>query len=317
MKSAVFSRIGVIAALAVAACVGTAQAAGPVAKLTQVQGEVEYSKDGDRWRPVSRNKYLFEGYQVRTGADGSAVVINQISGKSRDLGADALVVVDEGGAKAVKGSLSEPQSAFGSFFQALYNKFSKAQRYTTVRRSAVRPEQFSTARQVKLSSQYPDLVWSKVGPEYSYRLTIENDDGFSQSWSIPNDNQGEVIRFTVPELAAGTYDYKVELLLNGEVIAAPSARRMPELVWLSSEKSASVGAEMHKLRQDPNNDEIVLASYLEDAGLLVPAMDVYHTFFDQNPDETDMKPFLMKVYGDLKLEGLRAREASAAKADAE
>lgn len=317
MKSAVFKKFGCVAALAFAALIGTAHAAGPVAKLTQVDGEVEYSKDGERWRPVSRNKYLFEGYQVRTGADGTAVVINQISGKSRDLGNDALILVEEGGARAVAGELSEPQSAFGSFFQALYNKFSKAQRYTTVRRSAVRPEDFSTARQVKLSHQYPDLVWSKVGPEYSYRLTISNDEGFSRTWDVAHDNQGEVIRFTVPELAAGTYDYKVELLLNGEVIAAPSERRMPELVWLSEDKSAAVGAELHKLRQDPNNDEIVLASYLEDSGLLVPAMDVYHTFFDQNPDETDMKPFLMKIYGDLKLEGLRVREAQSSRATTE
>ena len=38
----------------------------PVGKLLDPAGEVEYSRDGERWRPVTRAKYVFAGYQVRT-----------------------------------------------------------------------------------------------------------------------------------------------------------------------------------------------------------------------------------------------------------
>ena len=38
----------------------------PVAKLVQVEGEVQYSRNGIAWRPVRRTKYLFNGYQIRT-----------------------------------------------------------------------------------------------------------------------------------------------------------------------------------------------------------------------------------------------------------
>ena len=44
-----------------------AMAAGPVAKLSQLEGTVEFSRDGEGWEVLSRNKYLFPGHEVRTG----------------------------------------------------------------------------------------------------------------------------------------------------------------------------------------------------------------------------------------------------------
>lgn len=60
-----------IAAVLLVLATGTAFAAGPVAKITQIEGNVEFSRDGENWSVVTRNKYLFPGYQVRTAADGS------------------------------------------------------------------------------------------------------------------------------------------------------------------------------------------------------------------------------------------------------
>ena len=42
-----------------------------------IQQGVEYSRDGERWRPVTRAKYVFAGYQVRTGANGSTSFVNR------------------------------------------------------------------------------------------------------------------------------------------------------------------------------------------------------------------------------------------------
>lgn len=92
-------------AFAALACTGTAQAAAPVVQLTDASGTVEYSRDGERWRPVARAKYLFEGYRVRTGADSSAVIVNEYTGRVRRLAADSLISVDAQGATLVQGDL--------------------------------------------------------------------------------------------------------------------------------------------------------------------------------------------------------------------
>ena len=49
----------------------------PVAKLVQVTGSVEYSRNGTSWRPVTRTKYLFSGYQIKTGEDGGGKLVSQ------------------------------------------------------------------------------------------------------------------------------------------------------------------------------------------------------------------------------------------------
>jgi len=147
----------------------------PVAKLTQVEGNVEYSKDGDSWRAVRRNKYLFDGYQVRTGSDGSARLVDQESGDVRELGAETKVLIESDGAELLAGNnLSQPEESGTSFWQALVNKFSSAQRYTTVRRSVVTgPEAVEPPETLTVSSHYDEVVWSNAGPEYRYRVEID------------------------------------------------------------------------------------------------------------------------------------------------
>ena len=65
----------------------------PVGKLMDPNGAVEYSRDGEKWRPVTRAKYLFSGYHVRTGADGSGNFINQESGLAQSLSANVTAMV--------------------------------------------------------------------------------------------------------------------------------------------------------------------------------------------------------------------------------
>lgn len=65
----------------------------PVAKLVQVEGQVEYTRNGTRWNPVRRTKYLFPGYKIKTGKDGSGKLISQQTGKSQQLGSDSEIEV--------------------------------------------------------------------------------------------------------------------------------------------------------------------------------------------------------------------------------
>jgi hypothetical protein len=288
-------------------CAGLALAAGPVAKITQIEGGVEYSRDGENWRVVTRNKYLFPGYRVRTAADGSAKVLNQDSGVTHDLGASTTIAVADDDIEVIAGSnFSEPEDAGGSFWQALVNKFSTTQRYTTVRRSVKRDcesVRIGTARDITLSPQFDELVWTNVGPEYAYRLTIDD-----EVVEVQPSSTGEMIRYEVDGLSPGKHSYQVEVVLDGEVEYTP--RRPSELVWLSEAEEAEVLAELDAIRNDPvRNDAFVIADYLESQNLLVGAMDVYRDFFAEYPEENDMRPFLIKSYHDLKLLELKEKEA--------
>lgn len=293
-----------IVALVVA---GVAFAAGPVAKITQIEGTVEFSRDGEKWSAITRNKYLFPGYQVRTAGDGSAKVLNQGSGVTHDLGSATTISVLDEEIEVVAGSnFSDPESAEGSFWQAVVNKFSTTQRYTTVRRSVKRDGEavrIGTARDITLSPTYGDLVWTNVGPEYAYRLTIDD-----EVTEIQPSSTGEMIRVTVDDLAAGEHSYQVEVVLDGEVQYTP--RRPSKLVMLTSEQESSLLGGLEDIRNDPvRNDAFVIADYLETQNLLVGAMDVYRDYFATYPEDNDMRPFLIKSYHDLKLLQLKEKEA--------
>lgn len=285
----------------------SAQASGPVARVTEVQGTIEFSRDGERWEPVTRTKYLFPDQYIRSGSNGSATVINQASGDVNELGAGTTIMVADGQIEVVSGrNFGVQQQASGGFWQALRNKFATTQRYTTVRRSvrsADEQPQVDTARNIAVGSEWPELVWSNAGPEYAYRLHIGE-----QIFDIAPSSTSEMIRFRVPELPAGEHTYAVDVVLDGETVYTP--RRRSTLNWLDAEQTAVIKAELQAMRGDPvRNDPFIIADYLEEQDLLVPALDTYRDFFRSYPEENDMRPFLIKAYHDLRLLDLREKEA--------
>lgn len=276
-------------------------AAAPVAKLDQVTGQVEYSRDGRQWRALTRAKYLFPGNQVRTGAAGSAQVLNQATGASQMLAANSSIRVTAAGVEVVRGSLSAPESAGGGFWSALVNKFTKAQRYTTVRRAVLPACKVDTVGRLTVSGAYPELVWRNAGPNCAYRLTVG-----TQTFDVPVSPTAEMVRFRLPALPAGDHPFKVETVAAG-VVNAPD--RTSTLHWQSAEESAKVATEEQRIRGA--NDDILLASFYEDQGLLVPAMDTLRGFMSTNPDENELRPLLIKTYSDLRLDDLKEKEARA------
>ena len=284
-----------------------AMAAGPVAKLSQLEGTVEFSRDGEGWEVLSRNKYLFPGHEVRTGADGSAKLSSQASGEIRDLGASTHLRVVEAGIEVLAGSgLGASGDAAGGFWQGVENKFATSQRYTTVRRSVKKAEdlpKIDTARKLVLTAEHPEVVWSNAGPEFSYVLRVGTD-----RFSVAPTSTAEMIRFALPEMAPGEYEYEMLILLDGEEVYAP--RRPGKLTWLAGPEADWVHTEVQARKADPNqNDVFALAEVYEGAGLLVPVMDLYRDFFQTYPEENEMRPLLIKAYHDLKLMDLKEKEA--------
>ncbi len=300
--AAVFALLfGVMSSLSVPAAAAPA-ANPPVAKLDQVAGQVEYSRDGKQWRPLTRAKYLFSGYLVRTGATGSAMLLNQSTGESQSLAADSTIRVTASGVQVVRGKLSAPEGTGSSFWSALVNKFTKAQRYTTVRRTAIAPCKVDTASRLTVSEAYPEIVWRNAGPDCAYRLTLG-----SQVIEVPVSSTAEMIRYRLPAMPVGDHPFKVEVVAAGVVVNPPTSTST--LHWQTAEEAAKFAAEEQRVRAA--NDDVLLASFYEDQGMLVPAMDTLRNFIQANPDENELRPLLIKTYSDLRLDDLKEKESRA------
>ncbi len=278
--------------------------APPVAKLVQIEGQVEYSRNGSNWNPVRRTKYLFSGYHLRTGKDGSGMLINQASGMSQELGSNSQIEIDGVKVIVIAGSLSEPQEEETSLFQSLLNKFAKAQRYTTVRRGMsladeVCDNKVRTIRSVTVSPGHSDLVWRNACPEFSYRLVIDN----AMPIDVPAQSTSEMIRYNVAGSAVGEHTYRVEVFDKDGTVYIPKAESKFQV--MSADKENELAAVLEQV-----GDDIFLeTNLLEEQGMYVAAMDAYREYFQQNPDDNDMRPLLIQSYQVLKLSNLRESEA--------
>jgi len=279
----------------------------PVAKLCEVEGEVLYSRDGEKWIPVTRTKYLFPGYQILTGSkSGSGKIINHSTGESQSLGLDTLVKITEGKVSLVSGMLSEPEQELASLSQSLLNKFSRAQRYTTVRRGADASEdedcdnpKVLTIRDVTLSPAHSNLVWRNACPEFSYYLIIDGDDPIE----VAAEPEAEMVRVEVSSMAPGEHTYYVEVRKDGSAVYAPRAKSKFTLLTADEEKAV-----MDRLEQI-EDDVFLETELLEEYGLHVVAMDAYREYFKVNQEDNEMRPLLIQSYQNLKLTDLRENEA--------
>lgn len=278
--------------------------APPVAKLVQIEGQVEYSRNGTKWNPVRRTKYLFSGYHLRTGKDGSGMLINQASGMSQELGSNSQLEIDGVKVIVIAGSLSEPQEEETSLFQSLLNKFAKAQRYTTVRRGVnladeVCDNKVRTIRSVTVSPGHSDLVWRNACPEYSYKLVIDA----GMPIDVPAQSTSEMIRYNVASRAVGEHTYRVEVLDKDGTVYIPKAESKFQVM------SADEEIELTAVLEQIGDDIFLETNFLEEQGMYVAAMDAYREYFQQNPDDNDMRPLLIQSYQVLKLSNLRESEA--------
>lgn len=276
----------------------------PVAKLVQVEGQVEYTRNGKRWNPVRRTKYLFPGYRIKTGKNGSGKLISQQTGKSQQLGSNSEIEVMADSIALISGNLTEPKSESVSIFQSLMNKFAKAQRYTTVRRSLsvsddkVCDSKVRTIRKVTLSPSHPDLVWRNACPEFSYRLIIDGN-----TTQVSAQSTSEMIRYTISGVKPGEYSYRVEVIDNDGTVYIP--RKDSTFTWISGKDDETMIAALDTL----SDDVFMQTNYLEENGMYVAAMDAYRGYFQENPDDNDMRPLLIQSYNDLKLTNLKQSEA--------
>ncbi len=282
----------------------------PVGVLFQTQGKVEYTKNGKKWKKVRRSKFLFSGYQIKTGPDSSAKVTIKESGLTMDIGADSVVEVTGNELAAKSGSLSASESS-GKLMSGLMKKFSKAQSYTTVRRSHKKKTvKISAARKLALTDEYPYMVWNNIGSEYNYQLTIGD-----QIYRAPATSE-KVVRVKVDSFV-GEQPYKI-LVLKGEdpvtelKLYKSKGKTYPyQVLWLEGQQKSDVSSKITEIQDTFGEDSFMLGSFFEKQGMWVAAMDQYRLYLEENPDELEMTPYLFRVYKKLKLNGIYKKELEA------
>ncbi|MBF0308920.1 MAG: hypothetical protein HQL56_05270 [Magnetococcales bacterium] len=275
----------------------------PVAMLMQLSGDVQFSKDGDKWKPLDRNKFVYPGNQVKTGANGSLKVLLQANNTLQEMGANAHIQIEEAAVKVMAGSLSAPAAASGDLMAGFSNRFAQAQRYTTLRRSAKQEGEvkLKVARSVALSKEFPELAWENVGEEFSYQLILDG-----KTLPVPS-TKDPVVRVRIDNASPGEHEFDVKVMKGSEVVF--EAKRGGSLVWMSNEEMEAVKSGLSRIKQVAGEDDLMVAGYLEERGLAVAAMDHYQAHFRKHPQDNDMRPLLIQAYNTLKLENMKREEA--------
>jgi hypothetical protein len=274
----------------------------PLFLLFRPEGSVQYSQDGHHWSAVTRNKFLYQEDQIQTGKESSCKLLSQKESTIQSMFENSRIIINKNSIVKKKGIISKTGSVT-HLLGDMNKKYFKALRCSVLRRSASTAPSFKlkTAKKITVSSQYPDLVWQHVGSEYSYRLYID-----SHSFDITADKDASTVRFTLPSLKSGYHKYFVAVMKNGAPLYEPPKKR--KLYFMSEKEQAELLNQKKAIEEiDPENG-FLLGNFLEDKGLIVAAMDYYRQFFERNPEENQMRPFLIKVYSDLRLSHLKKAE---------
>lgn len=276
----------------------------PVVMLIQAKGHVSYTTDQKTWKRISRNKFLYDGWGVKTEQDATCklLLLQQDSNKMEVLSSNTRVVIDVAGTQVLSGTITEHESA-SSLPGQLKRKLARMQKYTTVSRkdrSKDRPE-LDVADTIRLGRRFPDLAWENVGKEYSYRLIVDE-----TLYEVPAADT-PVVRFTLPEQKPGKHDYEVQVLYKGEVYHTPD--KGGHLIWMSDAQEKELDEKIKKLQQVDGNNGYLLGNLLDDEGVKVAAMDQYAAYIKSDPDANEVRPFLVKVLYELGLKDMRQKQA--------
>ena len=99
----------------------------PVGMVFDVDGKVEYSKNGKRWKPVRRNKLIFPGSMVRLNEGSKAKFANQATQETTNLLANSEIKITDSGIELVSGELGSKEAA-GELLAGLDKKFATTQK---------------------------------------------------------------------------------------------------------------------------------------------------------------------------------------------
>lgn len=279
----------------------------PVGVLFKTKGKVEYTKKGKKWRTVRRNKFLFAGYQIKTGADGSGQITVKSTGKNFQIGPNSIVRVTKKGLEAKQGNIEATQSA-SKLTAGLMKKFSKSQSYTTVRRSHKKKTiAIKAARQLTLSDQHPYVVFNNVGKGYQYQIKVAD-----QVYEIDG-TESSIVRVKLNPFS-GTQELHITATKDGKKAAelkpykSKGKKMMQTVTWLEGANKNELQSSIKGVQEEYGDANFMMGTLYEKQDMWVAAMDQYKQYLDENPDEIEMTPYLFRVYKKLYLNDVYKNE---------
>jgi len=273
----------------------------PVALLVNGSGTLAFSKDGNEWTPINRNKFLFSGDYVKTGHDGTCKLLFHDSHYAKYIENNSQAIVKEGNLELLAGNATESNNKAFNLLDNLKRKFAVIHRYTTVQRSQSSTiNNFFLPESLVISNKYPTLAWESMGDQYSYRLIFQG-----QSYAIPKSDK-KIIRYNLTRFKPGNHNYTVCVMENGKEIFRKSAT----MTCLSEQKASLIASQEKDIRQI-SNQGFLLGYFMDKEGLKVPALDHYLRYFEMGNYDSDVYPFLIKVYDDLGMKRIAKKERTA------
>ena len=283
----------------------------PLGMLVEIQGKIEYSKKGDRWKKVRRNKFVYNNYLIKVGAESTIKFLNQKTNETTLLTANSTVKVTAAGLEVIEGNLGDTSSG-GGLLSGLSKQFSKTQKYTTVRRAAKKAGIDLKLATNTVSSNFSELAWESAGADYAYRLHLGTKDRKTNTWAdsavyeVPSTG-GDIVRTSIKPISK-KQKYFVEVLDGSGKVAFTT--KAANLKVLSGKNLAKFEKQKGQF-QSMDESGFMYAGLLKDSGLLVPALDQYTKFFTEFSDDEDineLRPFLIEVYSRLRLAHLKSVE---------
>ncbi len=272
--------------------IGTFAYAGtrdPLAVLSNSSGDVTYSKDGQKWKKVRRNKFLYKNYQVRV--NGSCTVCLQIDGSCVKFKDFNKFTVTENGLVVSHGNFEKIHQQ-SQLMSGLMKRFTKAQSYTTVRRSA-KGAFFKPFRTMTLTDKYPKLYLHKQ-PNSTYDVIIGGETITTDS--IYDDDNIVIVK--VPKFEGSRF-VSIKITRNGKTETfhrySKRGRQQPITVSWSNE----LDKKANKIFEETGN-KFLVGAYYESKGAYVAALDNYNAYLQEN-DELEMAPYSFRILKKLKL----------------
>jgi len=279
----------------------------PVGVLFKTKGKVEYTKNGKRWKKVRRNKFLFSGYQIKTGADGSGQITVKATGKNFQIGPNCVILVTKKGLEAKQGTIEAKASA-SKLTAGLMKKFSKSQSYTTVRRSHKKKKiSIKAARKLTLSDDHPFVVFNNVGKDYEYQLSVGD-----QVRDIPA-TKDAIVRVKLDPFD-GTQELTIKALKDGKSVAelkpykSRGKQKKQTVSWLKEKDKKKLQNSIQGVQDEYGDAGFMKGTLYEKQNMWVAAMDQYKQYLEENPDEIEMTPYLFRVYKKLYLDNTYKKE---------
>lgn len=211
--------IKILAMLGVITFFFTAEAVSqdtPVVMVIEAKGSVFYSPDGQTWKKIHRNKFLFENWRVKTSSSGTCMLLNTRTEMFESVGTSTEFEISSKGIKIIRGTIS-PLKPAGDIAGYLKRKFTDVQKITGISRydRILDRVMLLTAEDIILSDDYPELVWENIGAKYDYQLVSGE-----KIFKVPG-SEDDIIRFRLTGMEPGICQYAVQVLFNGEIIYTP------------------------------------------------------------------------------------------------